>query len=47
MNQAMFQRNGRSGYILKPAALRYGGDGLLSKHTNHILDVTVGLPHSH
>lgn len=43
MNQAMFQRNGRSGYVLKPAALREGGDKLLSKYTRHILDVTVSL----
>jgi phosphatidylinositol phospholipase C delta len=43
MNQAMFQRNGRSGYLLKPAALREGGEKLLSKHTNHVLDITVSL----
>jgi phosphatidylinositol phospholipase C delta len=43
MNQAMFQRNGRSGYVLKPAALREGGAELLSKHTRHFLDVTVSL----
>ncbi|KAF8226708.1 PLC-like phosphodiesterase [Tricholoma matsutake] len=41
INQAMFQRNGRSGYVLKPAALREGGDELLSKYTKHFLDVTI------
>jgi len=41
MNQAMFQRNGRSGYVLKPAALREGGEELVSEHTKHVLDITV------
>ena len=38
---AMFQRNGRSGYILKPQILREEGDDLLNAHTKHMLDVTV------
>ncbi|KAF9458895.1 1-phosphatidylinositol-4,5-bisphosphate phosphodiesterase 1 [Collybia nuda] len=41
INQAMFQRNGRSGYILKPPALREGAKDLLSKHTKHFLDVSI------
>ncbi|KAF8634995.1 hypothetical protein AX15_000610 [Amanita polypyramis BW_CC] len=45
INHAMFQRNGRSGYVLKPAALRPGlgmvGKALLGKRTRHYLDVTV------
>ncbi len=39
----MFQRNGRSGYVLKPAALR-SGEGkkaLLGRRTRHWLDLTV------
>jgi phosphatidylinositol phospholipase C delta len=41
INHAMFQRNGRAGYVLKPLALRTPDKELLSKHTSHILDVTV------
>ncbi|RDB15543.1 1-phosphatidylinositol 4,5-bisphosphate phosphodiesterase 1 [Hypsizygus marmoreus] len=41
MNQAMFLRNGRAGYVLKPPALREGGEELLSKRTRHFLDITV------
>ncbi|KAG6809109.1 hypothetical protein H0H92_001578 [Tricholoma furcatifolium] len=41
MTQAMFnQRNGRAGYVLKPEALR-GNDELLSKHSKHVLEVTI------
>ncbi|KAF8331226.1 phosphoinositide-specific phospholipase C [Amanita rubescens] len=45
INHAMFQRNGRSGYVLKPAALRSGGEGkkalLLGRRTRYWLDLTV------
>ncbi|GLB39507.1 putative phosphoinositide phospholipase C [Lyophyllum shimeji] len=41
MNQAMFQRNGRAGFVLKPDVLRGDDDELLSKRTKHILEVTV------
>ncbi|PPQ81377.1 hypothetical protein CVT25_015898 [Psilocybe cyanescens] len=41
INQAMFQRNGRSGYVLKPEALRCPEKDLLSKRTQHFLDVTI------
>ncbi|OCH90182.1 PLC-like phosphodiesterase [Obba rivulosa] len=41
INHAMFQRNGRAGYVLKPLALRTNDKQLLSKRTNHCLDVTV------
>lgn len=41
MNMAMFQRNGRAGYILKPKALRPGGEELFGKYTKHVLDITV------
>jgi phosphatidylinositol phospholipase C delta len=41
INQAMFQRNGRAGYVLKPDALRLSEKGLLSKRTQHFFDVTV------
>ncbi|KAG2006759.1 1-phosphatidylinositol-4,5-bisphosphate phosphodiesterase 1 [Coprinopsis cinerea AmutBmut pab1-1] len=41
MNQAMFQRNGRSGYILKPEALRSLDKDLFSKRTKHFLDITI------
>jgi phosphatidylinositol phospholipase C, delta len=41
INHSMFQRNGRAGYVLKPAALREPNKELLSKRTNHILEVTV------
>ena len=39
----MFQRNGRSGYVLKPAALRSGPGykELLGRRTSHYLDLTV------
>jgi phosphatidylinositol phospholipase C, delta len=41
INHAMFQRNGRSGYVLKPLALRSQDKSLLSKQTRHYLDITV------
>jgi len=41
INHAMFQRNGRSGYVLKPLALRSQDKSLVSKLTRHYLDVTV------
>lgn len=42
INHAMFQRNGRAGYVLKPLALREASDKqILSKRTNHFLKVTI------
>jgi hypothetical protein len=41
INHAMFQRNGRTGYVLKPEALRNFEKDLLSKRTQHFLDVSV------
>ncbi|TFK31912.1 1-phosphatidylinositol-4,5-bisphosphate phosphodiesterase 1 [Crucibulum laeve] len=41
INQAMFQRNGRSGFVLKPEALRSGGEDLMKKRTKHFFDVTI------
>ncbi|KZP20290.1 PLC-like phosphodiesterase [Athelia psychrophila] len=41
INYAMFQRNGRCGYILKPLALRSPDKALLSKMTKHILDIKI------
>ncbi|KAJ7257872.1 PLC-like phosphodiesterase [Mycena haematopus] len=41
INQAMFLRRGRQGYVLKPPALRDLHFEQLRKHTNHYLDVTV------
>jgi phosphatidylinositol phospholipase C delta len=41
INHAMFQRNGRSGYVLKPHALRTQDKSLLNKRTRHYLDITV------
>ncbi|EPQ50824.1 PLC-like phosphodiesterase [Gloeophyllum trabeum ATCC 11539] len=41
INHAMFQRNGRAGYVLKPRALREYNKELLAKRTNHYFDVTV------
>jgi len=41
INHAMFQRNGRSGYVLKPLALRTPDKGLLCKRTKHILSVNI------
>ncbi|KZT64238.1 PLC-like phosphodiesterase [Daedalea quercina L-15889] len=42
INRAMFQRNGRAGYVLKPLALRLEGDKqLLRRHNNHCLEVII------
>jgi phosphatidylinositol phospholipase C delta len=41
INHAMFQRNGRCGYVLKPRALRTPDKRSLSMRTRHFLDVTV------
>ncbi|KAI0049935.1 PLC-like phosphodiesterase [Auriscalpium vulgare] len=41
INHAMFQRNSRLGYVLKPLALRTSDKGLLSKLSKHVLDLNV------
>lgn len=41
INHAMFQRNGRAGYVLKPAALRSPNKDLLAKRTKHTLALTI------
>ena len=42
INHAMFQRNGRSGYVLKPPAVRLAQKkDLLSKRTLHSFEVTI------
>ena len=42
INRAMFQRNGRAGYVLKPLALRSTGDKhLLGQRTHHRFEVTI------
>ncbi|KLO18924.1 PLC-like phosphodiesterase [Schizopora paradoxa] len=42
INHAMFQRNGRTGYVLKPLALRSAANKEeLNKRTKHVLDITV------
>jgi len=42
INHAMFQRNGRSGYVLKPMALRHHTPKeFLAKRSTHTLHVTV------
>ncbi|KAI0357698.1 PLC-like phosphodiesterase [Trametes cingulata] len=41
INHAMFQRNGRAGYVLKPPALRNADKQLLAKRTKHLLSITV------
>jgi len=41
INRAMFQRNGRAGYVLKPLALRTHDKELLSRHTQHSLEIVV------
>ena len=47
INYAMFQRNGRSGFVLKPAALRLKeAKESLGKRTEHFLDITVCPPFS-
>nr|AVM41526.1 phospholipase C [Ganoderma lucidum] len=41
INHAMFQRNGRAGFVLKPLALRTSDKQILAKRTNHFLNITV------
>ncbi|CDO77451.1 hypothetical protein BN946_scf184857.g58 [Trametes cinnabarina] len=41
INHAMFQRNGRAGYVLKPLALRTADKRLLATKTRHLLNVTI------
>jgi phosphatidylinositol phospholipase C delta len=41
INHTMFERNGRSGYVLKPEALRLKDKEVFAKRTNHFLDITV------
>ena len=41
INHAMFQRNGRSGYVLKPSAIRLAQKDLLAKRTMLSFNVTV------
>lgn len=41
INHAMFQRNGRSGYVLKPDALRNVNKDYLTQRTNHRLKISV------
>jgi phosphatidylinositol phospholipase C, delta len=41
INHAMFQRNGRCGYVLKPEPLRVPDKQLLLKRTSHLLEITV------
>lgn len=41
INHAMFQRNGRVGYVLKPLALRSPDKTELARRTEHALVVTV------
>lgn len=43
INHAMFQRNSRAGYVMKPLALRTSDKQLLLKRTRHFLDVTVSI----
>ena len=44
INHAMFQRNGRVGYVLKPLALRSPDKTLLAHRTGYYFDVTVHIP---
>jgi phosphatidylinositol phospholipase C delta len=48
INAAMFQRNGRSGYVLKPDVLRTKGmikdKELLAQPHKYVLHVTVSIP---
>ncbi|KAF8478826.1 1-phosphatidylinositol-4,5-bisphosphate phosphodiesterase 1 [Gautieria morchelliformis] len=41
INHAMFQRNGRVGYVLKPLALRSSDKTLLARRTEYYFDVTI------
>jgi hypothetical protein len=45
INHAMYQRNGRAGYVLKPLALRVTEKELLHKRTKHFFDITVRVMH--
>ncbi|EIW76526.1 PLC-like phosphodiesterase [Coniophora puteana RWD-64-598 SS2] len=41
INHAMFQRNGRAGYVLKPPALRSADKEQLAQRTKRVLEVTI------
>lgn len=41
INYAMFQRNGRSGFVLKPEAIRLAQKDLLAKRTDHVFRVKI------
>ncbi|CAE6477573.1 unnamed protein product [Rhizoctonia solani] len=41
MNQSMFLRNGRAGYLLKPEALRIKDKDLLAKREDYVLEITI------
>ncbi|KAJ3506827.1 hypothetical protein NLJ89_g6652 [Agrocybe chaxingu] len=41
INHAMFQRNGRSGYVLKPTAIRLAQKDLLAKRAMYNLEATI------
>lgn len=41
INDAMFRRNGKAGYVLKPSALREAHKDLLTRRTKHCLKVRV------
>jgi len=41
INHAMFQRNGKAGYVLKPVGLRNAEKGALMKVRKHRLLLTV------
>lgn len=41
INHAMFQRNMRLGYVLKPKALRAADKAQLTERREHFFDITV------
>ncbi|CAE6502781.1 unnamed protein product [Rhizoctonia solani] len=41
MNQSMFLRNGKAGYLLKPEALRVKDKDLLAKRVDYVLEITI------
>ncbi|KAG8724218.1 Phospholipase C, partial [Ceratobasidium sp. 423] len=41
MNQSMFMRNGKAGYLLKPEALRVKDKDLLAKRVDYVLEITI------
>lgn len=41
MNQSMFQRNARAGYLLKPEVLRIKDKELLTRRTDYVLEITI------